>query len=205
MSGHCHTSAAEGRQGFTLLELMLTLSILVILASLTLPLMQKPLANQRLRSAADLVRAKWVAARVKARDSGDVYLFRYVANENRFAIECRRDPDTSTDSIWGDAAATSTASQPTAELQAREQTLPEGVTFVGSETAPDTRASTIVSMGVSTATGGSEPILFYPDGTTSTARLVLRNEYGRTIELSLRGLTGIVTVGETTAAEEGLQ
>lgn len=201
MSGHCHTSAAESRQGFTLLELMLTLSILVILASLTLPLMEKPLANQRLRSAADLVRAKWVAARVKALDSGDVYLFRYVANENRFAIECRRDPDTSTDSIWGDAAATSTASQPVAELPAREQTLPEGVTFVGSETAPDTRASTIVSA----ATGGSEPILFYPDGTTSTARLVLRNEYGRTIELSLRGLTGIVTVGETTAAEEGLQ
>ena len=193
MSGHCHTSAAESRQGFTLLELMLTLSILVILASLTVPLLQKPIANQRLRDAANLVRAKWVAARVKASDSGDVYLFRSVAAENRFTIECRRDLDTSTDS------------QPAAELQARQQTLPEGVIFVGSETAPDTRASMGASTGVLTATGGSEPILFYPNGTTSTARLVLRNEYGRTIELSLRGLTGVVTVGKTAAAEEGLR
>ena len=189
MNGRRHIAAAKVRQGFTLLELMLTLSILVILASLTMPLLQKPIANQRLRDSANLVRAKWVAARVKATDSGDVYLFRYVAAENRFAIECRYDPDTSTDS------------QPAAELHAREQTLPEGVTFVGGQTAPDTRASMIVSP----VAGGSQPILFYPNGTTSTARLVLRNEYGRTIELSLRGLTGVVTVGETTTAEEGLQ
>ena len=41
----------------------------------------------------------------------------------------------------------------------------------------------------------SDPILFYPDGTTSTSRLRLHNEYGRWMELSIRGLTGVVTVG----------
>jgi len=200
--GRCRQSTSNRRQGFTLLELMLTLSILVILASLTLPLMQKPLASQRLRDAAGLVRAKWVATRVKALDSGDVYLFRYIAEEDRFCIEARRQPDTLGDSIWSD---TSTGSLQVAELQTREETLPEGVIFVGSETAPDTRASTIVSTADAFEAGATAPILFYPDGTTSTARLVLRNEYGRTIELSLRGLTGVVTIGKVAAAEEGLR
>jgi len=203
--GHyCH-STSNRRHGFTLLELMLTLSIMVVLASLTLPLMQKPFAVQRLRDAADVMRTEWVGARVKALNSGDVYLFRYVPEENRYTIECRRDPSTMTDSIWGDVAADPTATQTTAELQPGEQTLPKGVTFVGSETAADTRAATIVSTTDTMATDGSEPILFYPDGTTSTARLVLKNEYGRTIQLSLRGLTGIVTVGKPTTADEGFQ
>jgi len=55
------------------------------------------------------------------------------------------------------------------------------------------------------AAGRSTPILFYPDGTTSTARLLLRNEYDRSIELSLRGLTGVARVGELkTVAEQEL-
>ena len=45
-------------------------------------------------------------------------------------------------------------------------------------------------------------ILFHPDGTTSDARLVLKNDRGRAMELSLRGLTGTVTVGEMLDIEQ---
>ena len=48
--------------------------------------------------------------------------------------------------------------------------------------------------------GWSEPIFFYPDGTTSNAQLLLRNKEGRMIELFLHGLTGIVKVSDVTAA-----
>ena len=40
----------------------------------------------------------------------------------------------------------------------------------------------------------SKPILFYPDGTTSTATLLIKNDEARCVELHLRGLTGAVAV-----------
>ena len=39
-------------------------------------------------------------------------------------------------------------------------------------------------------TAWSTPIFFYPDGSTSTAAILLKNEAGRCIEVRLRGLTG---------------
>ena len=44
--------------------------------------------------------------------------------------------------------------------------------------------------------GWSSPMLFYPDGTTSTAAMVIADEtYGRVV-VKLRGITGDVTVSE---------
>ena len=77
--------------------------------------------------------------------------------------------------------------------------VPEGVTFVARETAVDSRgeASTLVQDEAAVAAPGwSQPVLFYPDGTSSTACVILENERGRCIEVSLRGLTAVVTVGE---------
>ena len=44
-------------------------------------------------------------------------------------------------------------------------------------------------------------IFFYSDGTCSDAQVQLANEYGSTITLSLRGLTGVVTVRESVSTE----
>ena len=85
------------------------------------------------------------------------------------------------------------------------QLAPENVTFVAGEASLEARAETVDygtdSLG-SVEADWSQPILFYPDGTTSTARLVLKNERDHSIELSLRGLTGAVTVSDSYAAEE---
>ena len=40
----------------------------------------------------------------------------------------------------------------------------------------------------------SSPIFFYPDGSTSTAAMLLKNEIGRCMEIRLRGFTGTSTV-----------
>jgi len=48
-------------------------------------------------------------------------------------------------------------------------------------------------LGETSCTDGtvwSTPIFFYPDGSTSTAAILLKNEAGRCIEIRLRGLTG---------------
>ncbi|MDR1963388.1 MAG: hypothetical protein LBQ50_06390, partial [Planctomycetaceae bacterium] len=47
----------------------------------------------------------------------------------------------------------------------------------------------------------SAPIFFYPDGTTSAAAVLLKNDRGYCIEVRLRGLTGIAKVTEIHSAE----
>ena len=47
----------------------------------------------------------------------------------------------------------------------------------------------------------STPIFFFPDGTTSTAAVLLKNDRGKCVEIRLRGLTGAGTIGEITTPE----
>lgn len=46
------------------------------------------------------------------------------------------------------------------------------------------------------AAGWSRPILFYPDGSTSTATVTLRHETMGSVMVRLRGITGDATIGE---------
>jgi len=56
-----------------------------------------------------------------------------------------------------------------------------------------------IRLGETSSTDGtvwSTPIFFYPDGSTSTAAILLKNAAGRCIEIRLRGLTGTSTATE---------
>ncbi|MBN2476174.1 MAG: prepilin-type N-terminal cleavage/methylation domain-containing protein [Pirellulales bacterium] len=206
----CRFHCASGRrQGFTLVEVLLTLCLLVVIASLAWPMLDKPFANQRLRKAADQVRAEWGEARVEALNSGLVYVFRYEIEGGQYRVESRAAAETPADGMLGQSYGdTFDSQQTTTDSEVSKGKLPENVTFVGSETTFDTRATSF-----ETETGPvfpsdaswSEPILFYPDGTTSNARLVLRNNRDRCIELTLRGLTGVVKVGEVYSDEAQLR
>jgi competence protein ComGC len=196
------------RQAFTLMEVLLVLCLLVAMASLAWPALEKGFATQRLRKAADFVQAEWARARVKAMSTGQIHIFQYSMGGNRYATH-RRITSEVTDSA-------SSASAPpgfgqvgleTPEPFGSERELPKDVGFAGSEAASGTReAMVLADQGQFRPAdqGWSQPIFFYPDGTTSTARLVLQNKQGRTIQLALRGLTGVVTVGDVQASEERL-
>ena len=193
------------RHALTLLEVLLTLCLLVVLAAITWPALDRPIANQRLRKAADVVRVEWARARVKAMSSGSTYLFRYALDGDRYATECQAGPEYVAETGTADGQGYLDGADAVELPPATERTLPEGVTFVASETAFDTRAELTASEPdqlSATEYGWSEPVLFYPDGTTASTRLVLKNEYDRTIELVLRGLTGVVNVGEVQAAAQ---
>ena len=199
------------RRAFTLLEVLLTMSLLVILAALAWPAMDRPFAGIRLRKAAEKIRAEWRHARVEAMDAGQIYIFRYAADgdRDRYRIECCSALATQQNSVFGDVLDQSAQALSDTGAAARpiEDSLPEGVTFVTGETALDTRAAMVASEAEQSGVlegGWSDPILFYPDGTTSTARLVLKNEHGRCIELTLRGLTGVVSIGEPGTSQEPL-
>jgi Tfp pilus assembly protein FimT len=188
----------------TLLEVLLTLTMLVLLASITWPALEGPMANQRLRKAADAVNVEWSRARVEAMSSGQMQVFRFAPDSDRYVIESRAGPEFVSDET-GTTGLESGTSENAALLKSIERTLPEGITFAGGQMEYEARAEVldVDSQGLSsTGLSWSAPILFYPDGTSSTATVQLRNEHNRTIELSLRGLTGLVTTGSVCGGEE---
>lgn len=181
-----------GRRGVTLLEVMLVLCLLVILSAVAWPALERPLANQRLREAADAVRIQWTRARIDAMSSGRTSLFSYTPDTGKCRLESRENAEY-------------VAEGPTDEMAApKESTLPEGCKFIAGEAPRDDRAAPLLNQDTSSdkETPASEPILFHPDGTTSDAAVILENEHGRRINLTLRGLTGVATVGELYSSGE---
>ncbi len=73
-------------------------------------------------------------------------------------------------------------------LRLSQNRLPDGVIFGNLEVSN----SNLLSATYGSTDGGpwSAPILFRPDGTTSDASVLLVNEPGNTIRVTLRGLTG---------------
>ncbi len=75
----------------------------------------------------------------------------------------------------------------------------------GSELPPDMPGQQLPPLDETEGVAGwSWPVYFYPDGTADSASICLENEQGRRIEVRLRGLTGVVTIGSNIAAEEAL-
>ena len=99
--------------------------------------------------------------------------------------------------------------------------LPENVAFAGVNVVSSVRAAMIEQADAGTggfaatpianagplqggsgadiaAAGWSRPILFYPDGSTSTATVTLRHETMGSVMVRLRGITGDATIEEVT-------
>ncbi|MCB9874912.1 MAG: hypothetical protein H6821_12110 [Planctomycetaceae bacterium] len=202
-------SQPSPQRGITLLEMLLVLGLLVAIAAVAMPSATRPLETYRLRKSGDLVRAEWAKARAKAMETGRTYVFRYQPDANGYMVEpWYSDEDYLESSTMmgttGFGTTTATATLFDQSTPDAMKYLPEGVTFVASETTQDAR-DLLASQGtdalVNQDTSMSSPIFFYPDGTSSTARLFVKNERERYIKLSLRGLTGVVYVSDLLTAE----
>lgn len=195
------------RPGFTILELLLVLALLVTIASLAAPQVGRTLDSHRLRGAAEELRAVWSKARVRAMEQGRTYVFRSELSGSQYQVEPLVSPDDYLESSQlslGNAAMASVAGS---KIEAAE--LPDKVTFAGTQLAQDFRAMTLnpaaaaaTAAAEPTGTLWSTPVYFYPDGTTTTAKLRVVNERDRGIEISMRGLTGVIYVKDVSG--EGL-
>jgi prepilin-type N-terminal cleavage/methylation domain-containing protein len=200
-------------RGFTLLEVLLVLALLVAIAALAAPALIRPLDNHRLRRAADQVRIDWSRARNRAMDSGRTLIFRYQPSGNTYVVEPLNSDEDYLEASDPTQAAGLAPTTPTAggisamnvtQVPTETKELYENVIFVSSESTTDMRAMTLVG-DPSLMTGDeqwSEPIFFYPDGTTSTSRLLLSNNRSLFAIVSLRGLTGMTKVSDLLSAEE---
>jgi len=200
-------------RGFTLLELALVLAILVVIAALAWPALKRPLESERLRRSADRVRTICSAARNRAIVSGQTHVLRCQTGSGQYQVQVYTGGDAALESSVATSQTAATegfaqvdlghnaAKNSSGEIVAE---LPEGIVFQQSQAAIDLRAAAIDTTGdlsTESASGGS-PVLFFADGTTSTAEITLADEQGRTVVIELRGLTGVTRAGPLQAAEE---
>ena len=179
--------APQDRRGHTLLEMLVVVGVLTTVAALCWPAMRGPLKKSRLREAGKQLRSELTHARLKAIESGTSQCFQYQPGTAYFRIAPTplTDPETSQETAFS-ASDTDTD-------EAGPRILSEEVYFCGAEEM----ASLLPDMDEPALEGEgewSEPILFYPNGRTTDARIRLASEPDLRLEVSLRGLTGIATV-----------
>lgn len=201
LAGHSRPPRA-----WTLLELLLVLALLVVITSLAMPILDGSFASLRLRRATDQVIAVWIRARTAAIESGRPHQFRFKADTGDYLVEpWPRDEDPAAASPQGKDS----SREFLLDLRNEDGTvilhdrLPEGIVLTGGErksrdsAQSESSPSVVESLAGDTrapspyGTGWSAPILFYPDGTTLDASLLLSNSRRQTQRATLRGLTGI--------------
>ena len=170
------------RSGFTILEMILVLTIAIVVAALAVPAVQGTIGNQAIASGADRVRVAMGQARVQAIRTGDVHAFFYQRNGQWYDVAPLADHQR----LTGQRSSGQSPSNHERELS--DNWLPRQVFFVAAETLNDAR-----SESTREASGGApiDAILFYPDGTAQDARILVQDERGRTMAVELRGLTGM--------------
>ena len=204
---------------------MLVLAILVIAGAIAAPVVMGPLEGQRLRKAADQVRASFNRARVAAMRTGQVHFFRFQPNTGSYAIEALNDGEgfleasaetamalnmnanASVGGMQGGLVSSNTeVGGPSVDRNtglAKPQELPENMMFIRGANLGDLKSARLLEQMQSTGdTTLSQPILFYPDGASSTSQLIIANQQEQFVVIRLRGLTGLATVSELLTPEE---
>lgn len=165
------------RSGFTLLELMLVMVILVIAASLSLPAMEAMMADGRLKAARDMVRARWADIRGLAMREGRPYKFSIIQQTGKFRIE----PE--------DVSAPSDTDDPPMIL---EDELPQPIVFVSQTTGGQ---SSTINAGAGSSGGYECLVVYLADGSArDDVQMLFGKEGTRPIGLQLRSYTGAVTM-----------
>ncbi len=215
-------------RAFTLLEVLLVLSIIVAVTAIAIPNVRRGLSDQKLKQAAMTVRSHWGKARIAAMKAGRTHVFRYTLQGRKFVITAQPDPEmmlSETDSnsgampspVPGFGQATSTPGVAGASVVNDRpiEYLPNQVFFLGANVQLDQRSTAEFDMlpdvrvmpvtgferpvaeedGMGDVDNWGVPIFFYPDGTSSTATMVLVDDRQRAITMQLRGLTAAVRVG----------
>ena len=192
--GRCFLIVQQNRQrntrhnvGFTLMELLIVLSIIVVIASMAVPQMMSIIRESAVLEAADRVRETAGEARRFAIDAGIDYELRHEINGSAVVVlptEQEISPSKAADS-----------DPPPEQNRRLLLELPEEIQL---STSDDTEeAETLDSARFGNLTGvlltqksWSRPLIFRFDGTTQDFELRVSGNGGLTSKVTIRGLTG---------------
>lgn len=200
--GHWSLVIGHSNRGVTLVELLIALAIIVLIASLAIPAVDRAWDRYRVKLAGDQLRAAFGHAHYEAMRTGQIQVARLELGGSKYYLQ----PWMAGDEVIN-VSAEEAYEQTTPQYQAEtvpEKKLPEDVIFESAQARFDTRAMEVeeeAGMQQTALTQWSQPLLFYPDGTSSQAKVTLANERGEAIQVTLRKLTGLASVGEITTLE----
>jgi prepilin-type N-terminal cleavage/methylation domain-containing protein len=207
-SGLAENYSRPLRSGMSLLELLLVLALLVVIAAIAAPSLERPMEAEKLRRCAQLVQSEWGKARIRAMQSGQTIVFQYQTDSGRYRVQPWYSDDyflEGNQTLNTTDAAAAPSDQPALAISGE---LPEGVKFLTSYSLSETRSLEIEEQlaSLSNSAGAGEawsaPVLFFPDGTSSTAETTLVNEAGSYVVVRLRGLTGVSRVSNVLSTGE---
>ena len=204
------TTRANRRSALTLFELLLVLAILVAVAGIAIPTFDSMISSRRLTQSIDKLRNEIMAGRVTAMRTGQAQVIRMTLQGQEYSIAPWLGGSEAQDASAGATlmesgqviqtqSTTGGGAKSTSELANSTLQLSEGVLFSLVETLVDSRnalaieqSGGAVSAGSSQGDGSglSSPLLLYPDGSCTTAQVVLVDERGRRMAIQLRGVTG---------------
>jgi len=192
---------------FTLFELLLVLAVLSAIAAVTIPNLGLLMGEQELSRAGEQLRIELTRTRVDAMRAGQMMTMRLDPESGTLKIKPFFSAVASVDSNNGSAGSqsallmggdqASVTAAPLVDPEAEETLeLPEEVVVETIAVASTARSSMVEQQMVGGMAIGSSPILFYSDGTTSNAVIILTHPTTGRIAVKLRGITGDVTIGE---------
>lgn len=192
------------RTGYTLLEMVLVMAVLLAVAGIAWPRLERFYADRNLKQAAEDLRIKLTGMRFHAIDAAVIYQFRYEPGGRRFLmIPYERDGRQAESAGVNDVAGADASPQ---WSEAGE--LPEDIQFqipedqnAMAEQLAEQWLSGLPDAGELASAAWSPPLLYYSDGTATNAALELTDSNRQTIRLSVRGLTAAVSLSRVFCEE----
>jgi Tfp pilus assembly protein FimT len=202
---------ASKRSAFTLFELLLVLALLVAVAGIAIPTFESMIGSRRLGQSIDKLQNEIMAGRVTAMRTGQAQVIRMTLQGQDYSIapwlggsEAQDASAGATVMQSGQIIQTQPASGGAAlasEASGSTKQLSEGVQFSAVETLVDSRNALAIEQAGGTVptdvgssqgdgSGLSSPLLLYPDGSCTTAQIILADSKGRRMAIQLRGVTG---------------
>ena len=185
-------SRKAARAGFTLLELLVVLAVILLIVGMVWPNLLAYMQTATLRDQSRTVSETIAHTRLGAIDHGIPYQFFYEPDGTHFLMLPTNDEPASGESDSSGTVVT---------IPGESGELPEGYTFktpegieAGQVNVSGEMLTDVPSASDLTSVSWATPAVFFPDGSGTDYRFEMENDSGHYLTISIRSLTGAATL-----------